>query len=350
MLTDSATSTALPLTTHNSPLTSSANGKPRSRQPWKPDGDAHLIYRWVKMEGKSQGWVASALNISQPTVSRVVQRYERWQAHAKDREDGRLDPAERLRAQRWLTFERNELILASCLRIANELEGFIDTSKSTILHEASRPSKEIEVRTHHARIDRTGMTARFLRLAFKINVEQLKLAEMDQPPPVPALSDEELAEEERQAAEDAEELAAAHRRSREWAKAESIDEPPAEHADQNDASASSTEYSVPSTRPDQEPTDPPAPTLNLEPGTLNSAPDQSPTHHSPAAMNNLNNLHTENSPDIAASANEPCSCVSQRCGEEKIPNTCITEVAPPQWPSDDRAVGIDRRLTAASTS
>jgi len=194
------------LTTSNSPPTAS------KRQPWKPDGDAHLIYRWVKMEGKSQGWVARSLNISQPTVSRVVQRYERWQAHAKEREDGRLDPAERLRAQRWLTFERNELILTSCLRIANELEGFIDTSKSVTSHPTSRPSQETKVRTELGRVDRTGMTARFLRLAFRINMEQLELAELAQPPLPQPLSDEVAAEEERQAAADDAELAEARRR------------------------------------------------------------------------------------------------------------------------------------------
>ena len=36
------------------------------------------------------------------------------------------------------------------------------------------------------RIDRTGMTARFLRLAFRINMEQLKFAQIDQPPPAAA--------------------------------------------------------------------------------------------------------------------------------------------------------------------
>src|SRR5262245_43698994 len=110
-----------------------------TKGPWSPNGDAHLIYQWVKMEGKTQAWVASALRIHQSTVSRILERYERWQAHAKDRENGRLDPAERLRAQRWLTFERNELILTSCLRIAHEMEGSIDTSKSTICRPASRP-------------------------------------------------------------------------------------------------------------------------------------------------------------------------------------------------------------------
>src|SRR6476659_10237104 len=122
--------------------TQASTENPRNRQSWKPDGDAHLIFQWVKMEGKTQGWVAQILGISQSTVSRIIQRYERWQGHAKEREDGRLDPQERLRAQRWLTFERNELILASCLRIAKEIEGSIDTSRSTILHHASDPTRE----------------------------------------------------------------------------------------------------------------------------------------------------------------------------------------------------------------
>src|SRR6266850_671844 len=158
--------------TQSPPPSLSLSPAPASRRPWKPDGDAHLIFQWVKMEGKSQGEVASMLNISQPTVSRVIQRYERWQAHAKEREGGRLDPTERLRAQRWLTYERNELILASCLRIAGELEGSIDTSRSTIRRAASDPTQDIEVRTHHACIDRTGMVSRFLRLAHRINMEQ----------------------------------------------------------------------------------------------------------------------------------------------------------------------------------
>src|SRR5439155_11490303 len=108
-------------TTHHSPNTS-----PR----WQPNGDAHLIFQWVKFEGKSQSWVASAFGINQSTVSRIIQRYERWQAHAKERENGRLDHAERLRAQRWLTYERNELIVASCMRIANELKAAMNPSGS----------------------------------------------------------------------------------------------------------------------------------------------------------------------------------------------------------------------------
>ena len=156
---------------------------PESSRRWSPDGNDHRIFQWVKLKGHSQDWVATQLGISQSTVSRVVQRYERWQAHARERDEGRLDHAERLRAQRWLTYERNEALLASCLRIANEMEGFTDVSKSTI-HRGPSLTDELAVSTQHSTIDRSGIAARFLRLAFRINMEQLKLAELD-PPPAP---------------------------------------------------------------------------------------------------------------------------------------------------------------------
>ena len=102
----------------------------KSRRSWAPDHDDHFIYWWVKHQGQSQAVVAGQLGISQGTVSRTIQRYERWQSRAEAQLDGRLNHAERLRAQRWLTYERNELILASCLRIAAEMEGFVDVSSS----------------------------------------------------------------------------------------------------------------------------------------------------------------------------------------------------------------------------
>ena len=34
-----------------------------TRRRWTPDGDAHLIFQWVKMEGKTQGWVAMQLGL-----------------------------------------------------------------------------------------------------------------------------------------------------------------------------------------------------------------------------------------------------------------------------------------------
>src|SRR5687768_7542095 len=168
------------------------------------------IYTWVKMEGRSQSWVAAELRISQSTVSRVIQRYERWNAHAKERDDGRLDHTERLRAQRTLTFERNELILSSCLRIASDLEGFVDTSKSTISRLSHSYSQEKEIRTQHATVDRTGTVARFLRLAFRINMEQLKLAGLDPPPAAQPLTDEELDQQDRDIEFANTEFAAAH--------------------------------------------------------------------------------------------------------------------------------------------
>ena len=147
----------------------------------------------MRLDGKSQGWVATTLNLSQGTVSRVVQRYEKWLAHTQPREQGRLDHDERLRAQRWLTYERNERILASCLRIAGEMEGFVDVSKSTI-RRAGMVGDESDVRTEHATLDRSGVAARFLRLAFRVNMEQLKLVELEPLEALPPLAESEVDE------------------------------------------------------------------------------------------------------------------------------------------------------------
>ena len=95
--------------------------------------------------------------------------------------------------------------LATCLRIATEMEGFTDVSKSTI-RRGSSPSEEREVSTQHSVVDRSGIAARFLRLAFRINMEQLKLCELDPPPPADPLSDDELADELSDAAAAAAEL------------------------------------------------------------------------------------------------------------------------------------------------
>src|SRR5438874_1940204 len=248
-----------------------------TRRSWQPNGDAHLIFQWVKFEGKSQSWVASAFGINQSTVSRIIQRYERWQAHAKERENGRLDHAERLRAQRWLTYERNELIVASCMRIANELEGCIDTSRSTIYRVASDPTRDIDVRTHHACIDRTGMCSRFLRLAHRINMDNLKLAALDPPPMAEPLSPEELAAEEAQAAADAAELAAARQKGsgvfggNEHSTMEDVDPPKTPDPLRPDPPVTPVPGAPALTDGGTvEQSNAPSSTLNLEPGTLNS--------------------------------------------------------------------------------
>ena len=97
--------------------------KKRQRRAWQPSAQDHFIYEMVRFECLTQSEVAERQRLSQSTVSRIIQRYERWKAHADPREGGQLDPAERLRAQRWLTYERNELILGSALRIAREIGG-----------------------------------------------------------------------------------------------------------------------------------------------------------------------------------------------------------------------------------
>ena len=182
---------------------------PRSRKSWAPNSDDHFIYWWVKFQGQTQSWVARQVGLSQGTISRMIQRYERWQARADAQADGRLSPAERVRAQRWLTFERNELILSSCLRIAGEMEGVVDASKSTFLKPMGQPSAEREIRTEWSTRDRHGLAARFLRLAYRINMDQLKLAEQCDLPPLPPLSADEIAAEEANAARTSEELDAA---------------------------------------------------------------------------------------------------------------------------------------------
>jgi hypothetical protein len=160
-------------------------------RPWAPTERDRMIYRWVKFDGHKQSWVAEQLEMHQSTVSRIIDRYERWIAHGGPAQQGALARDERIRAQRWLTYERNEWILTSCLRLAGEMERMSDTSKSTTKHYCSEPSREIEVRTENSIRDRTGVAARYLRLAHRINMEQKKLVEQDDLPALePLLLDE----------------------------------------------------------------------------------------------------------------------------------------------------------------
>jgi hypothetical protein len=171
--------------------------KPRRRKPWSPDSTERLIYRWVKFEGKTQSWIATNLKMHQGNVSRAIQRYEKWLAHAQPGDDGQLTPDERLRTQRWLTYERNEVILASAMRIAGDMEGFTDVSKSVSTRPIGDPAAERNVRTEYSLMDRSGIAARFLRLAFQINMQQLKLVESEPPAPLPPLVGDEFDDEER---------------------------------------------------------------------------------------------------------------------------------------------------------
>jgi transposase len=155
---------------------------------WSPTDRERMIYRWVKFDGHKQSWVAQQLDMHQSTVSRIVDRYERWIAHGGASQNGAPSRAERLRAQRWLTYERNEWILASCMRLAGEMERALDTSRSTTTHHAIDPTRELEVRTEHKVLDRSGTAARFLRLAHRVNMDQQKLVEKDDLPELEPLS------------------------------------------------------------------------------------------------------------------------------------------------------------------
>ena len=299
---------------------------------WQPSADDHLIYRWVKFEGYTQSQVASMLRIHQSTVSRVIQRYERWQAHHKDREGGRLDPQERLRAQRWLTYERNELILASCLRIADEMERSTELSKTTIRRPIDQPNCQTEVRTEGRVIDRHGVASRFLRLAFRVNMEQLKLTALiarDSQTPLEPLSDEELAAELHQAALDAAELAAARN------VVPSLRE------------GLGDECSIDSSQP----VGWAPPTADRDVGCVDS-PSGDATHHpaepptpcpQPPAPAVVHNLHNESVLEITTTPNAPCTCRLQTSPEKISRHTCIIDCDQPSWPYETQTPSTSQR-------
>src|SRR6187401_1103394 len=167
------------------PTTATIPFTPAQPKPWTPSDRDRLIFQWIKFDGQTQSWVADQLEISQSTVSRTIERYERWIARGGPAQQGGLTHDERLRTQRWLTYERNERILASALRIAGEMEQAIEASKSTIRRPMGNPSAETQVFTEHRMIDRSGLAARYLRLAYRINMDQLKLVEQAPLPPLP---------------------------------------------------------------------------------------------------------------------------------------------------------------------
>lgn len=157
---------------------------PASSPTWSPSHRDCQVFQWVKFDGHTQAWVAQLLEIDQSTVSRIIQRYERWIASGGPSECGHWPHEEQVSYQRWLTYERNERLLASAIRLAAELEQGGDVAESTITHHASDPNREIEVKTHHSNLDRAA-AARFLRLAHRINMDQLKLVTQS-PLPTPS--------------------------------------------------------------------------------------------------------------------------------------------------------------------
>src|SRR5262245_58263396 len=180
----------------------------KSRQPrtWSPDKGDLEIFDAVRMLGQKQQDVALAWGIHQSTVSRIVRRVERWQSRATPKEAGRLTHGERLRAQTSLTFERNEQLLASCLRLAARME--LTTNYVHKLKRLQDPQAEEKITISDEQLDSCGVAARFLRLAFRINMEQLKLVREEELPQLPPLSAEELEDEVLDAAAASEEIRA----------------------------------------------------------------------------------------------------------------------------------------------
>ena len=305
---------------------------------WSPSSHDHLLYQWVKLEGRSQRDAASMLGISQATVSRMLQRYERWQAHAADREGGRLDHSERFRAQRWQTFECNQLILASCLRIASEMEGFTDVSKSTV-QRSSHGGDEKNICTQHSTIDRSGIASRFLRLAFRINMEQFRLASLD-PAPLPnPLTPEEIADQERASAAIAADVG--------WA-------PPTDPADDVSRAPRTEPADHEAWHPTATPLDSPTTSITSNksqatsithspPPSPSDAPTSSiaPTHHAPTPIHPVNQMHQPetNQIDITPEPTPPCAtsttkpkksdgCIKPRTSPQSCPSPGTAPISP----------------------
>lgn len=195
------------------PFVSASDAPPVAGREWSPSDRDRLVFQWVKFEGKTQSWVAEQLELNQSSVSRMIERYERWIARGGPARQGGLSQAERARAQRWLTYERNEWILTSALRIAGEMEHAIDTSKSTITRSAASPSGEAEVRTHHERIDRSAIAARYLRLAYRVNMDQLKLVEQEPLEDLAPLTAQDVGEDDLPAVATESRVGCAHQQS-----------------------------------------------------------------------------------------------------------------------------------------
>jgi hypothetical protein len=318
-----------------------ANGKPRQRRPWAPDGDDHLIFDLVRMKGKTQERVAVQLGISQATVSRVVERYERWRAHVRECEAG-LSHAERLRFQRWLTYERNELMLASCLRIAANMESFHCSSSTTKVEKGSQTTQS--TRTQYDEIDCSGIAARFLRLGFRINMEQQKLTEKDQLPDLPPLSAEEIAEQEELAAAASAEILAANNKSIEdfnRAVREDIEQQREIDRLKKIEEAERLELAERLLR-ERESTQDEGLASTKDEGQRTNEADLPPTVGQSTALsydvvNKVNNLHNENGAENGASADGTSSCDAEPALAKIAGPSCITGQGEAQWPANGRS-------------
>jgi hypothetical protein len=314
--------------------------KARRGREWSPTEEDLEIYHWVRFEGKTQISAADGKRISQPTVSRIVKRVERWKAHAADRADGDLDQAERLRVQRWLTFERNELMLASMLRIAREIEGFTEVSSSVIQRPVGEPQRANEIRTTSSVLDRTGQVARFVRLAYRINMDQYKLAKEEAAPRPAPLSAEDVATEreaadqaEREFAEDRERVRQENERSaarirqelaeeraaseRVLAERKATQESDAAWADDPAAQAYEAEIDA-AIQAGEAP-----PNLAVAEKNEDDRAIAGPTLQGEAIIHEVNNVNTPAAAKTAVTSDPPCTCAAEEQIEKICGEACI---------------------------
>jgi transposase len=310
--------------------------KTRQRRPWKPAARDHYIYRMVRFDGLTQEEAANRQRVSQATVSRILDRYERWQAHADPREGGRLDAAERVRAQRWLTYERNELILGSALRIAREVEGKTDLTKY-VRTEPSSPyaADKGQIRDESTTIDRTGTVARFLRLAFRVNMEQLALVEKESPAIPEDLSPEELATEALRDAAADEELDAVERLLAEEQE-QSWQEHIAQRAEREEEQAQAEAALFAGTKPgpgeagtDTAPAsaDDPSPALEDQVAARREQVCSRLKDPAAASLLKLHKMHSSDGENIAINDDVPYTCAAESGLEKIAADECIH---PPQ--------------------
>jgi hypothetical protein len=161
-------------------------------RPWTPTSRDRLVYRWVKSDGQSQSEVAARLKINQSTVSRIVERFELWIAHGGPEQEGALNHEERRRAPRRLTYERNEWVIATAMRLTNQLQLFHEETSRSFAGPNALPDPERQVKTQVRTVDRTALAARYLSLVHQVNMDQHRLCSQDDelPPLMPLTEDD----------------------------------------------------------------------------------------------------------------------------------------------------------------
>jgi ParB-like chromosome segregation protein Spo0J len=171
------------------PQSASSPKATRRRRQWSPSDRERLAYRWHKHQGLTQEEVGGRLGVHQTTISRMVRRVESWEARLRQTPEGRL---ELQHARRWSTMDQNDEVIRMCFRQVDELQYGKDYSTSRLHKPAGDPCAPMDVVTENGVRDYSGVIVRFLALAFRVNMQQLRISEMKPLADLPELSDEEI--------------------------------------------------------------------------------------------------------------------------------------------------------------